>query len=382
MILRSIFLCSIFIGIISCSGSRIAEDKQPSFVSAQREVVIGNKHDTPNQQIKGGRYMADPSINDYLSKVGRNLAQYSELKSSPYKFEVINSSVPNVWALSDGIIGVSRGLLLMLNDEAQLAFILAHEIAHLTERHGFSQTPQQTQELQSDHYGIKHLSLAGYEPYAAVELQELFHRIATGQRAHSLGEFFSSHPPSTERIAANKKWAKDLPGSIRNREEHHQATARLRKSKSAYIYFEEARKLVPQLKYIKALSMVNKALGYEPRENLFWELQGHILNLQGNNQQSLNSYETAISLYPEYYSPWLAKGILLKKDGAMKQARSDITKSYQLFQTQIAAFHLGELALHFNENQLAIEYFTHVARYADGGPLAKKADAYLAALPR
>ena len=79
---------------------------------------------------------ADATVLEYVSEVGRRVAVASSRPELPYEFTVINSSEPNAWAMPGGKIGVTRGLLVQLESEDELAAVLGHQIAHAAARHG------------------------------------------------------------------------------------------------------------------------------------------------------------------------------------------------------------------------------------------------------
>jgi predicted Zn-dependent protease len=85
--------------------------------------------------MQGGDYSLDPALTAYVAGVGQKLAAVSD-RALPYEFVVLNSSVPNAWALPGGKIAVNRGLLMELQSEAELAAVLGHEIVHAAARHG------------------------------------------------------------------------------------------------------------------------------------------------------------------------------------------------------------------------------------------------------
>ena len=105
------------------------------FVSEASELKIGEQHYAPTRQGEGGDFTLDPELTAYVNEVGQKLAAVSDRKL-PYEFVVLNSSVPNAWALPGGKIAVNRGLLTELNNEAELAAVLGHEIVHAAARHG------------------------------------------------------------------------------------------------------------------------------------------------------------------------------------------------------------------------------------------------------
>ena len=85
--------------------------------------------------MQGGAYVVDPELNRYVREVGARLARASD-RALPYEFVVLNNSTPNAWALPGGKIAVNRGLLVELDNEAELAAVLGHEIVHAAARHG------------------------------------------------------------------------------------------------------------------------------------------------------------------------------------------------------------------------------------------------------
>ena len=196
-------------------------DRELALVSADQEIAIGEQQYAPSQQMQGGEYALDPELTTYVAGVGQKLAAVSD-RQLPYEFVVLNSSVPNAWALPGGKIAVNRGLLTELNSEAELAAVLGHEIVHAAARHGalamqrglllqgallatqvaaqrsdyggltvgaaslgaqlLTMRNSREAELESDLYGMRYMAAAGYDPSAAVTLQETFVRLSEQQR--------------------------------------------------------------------------------------------------------------------------------------------------------------------------------------------------------
>ena len=126
-------LCSIT--LYGCAVNPVTGKRQIRLVPESQELRIGKQQYLPSRQMQGGDYEVDPSLTDYVNSVGQRLAAVSDRKL-PYEFVVINNSVPNAWALPGGKIAVNRGLLLEMNNEAELAAVLGHEIVHAAARHG------------------------------------------------------------------------------------------------------------------------------------------------------------------------------------------------------------------------------------------------------
>ena len=123
--------------LTGCVINPVTGDRELALVSAEQEIAIGEQQYEPSQQMQGGEYTLDPELTSYVAGVGQKLAAVSD-RQLPYEFVVLNSSVPNAWALPGGKIAVNRGLLTELDSEAELAAVLGHEIVHAAARHGRS----------------------------------------------------------------------------------------------------------------------------------------------------------------------------------------------------------------------------------------------------
>ena len=132
-------LLSLCVTAIGCAVNPVTGENELSLVSVSQEIAIGEQQYGPSQQSQGGLYYLDPGLQSYVADVGMKLAKVSHQPDLPYEFVVINSAIPNAWALPGGKIAVNRGLLTELEDEAQLAAVLGHEIVHAAARHSAAQ---------------------------------------------------------------------------------------------------------------------------------------------------------------------------------------------------------------------------------------------------
>ena len=133
----------LFATLSACSTNPVTGKSELSLLSPAQEVSIGEQNYGPYQQQQGGAYAVDPELTLYVREVGMALARVSDRPGLPYDFVVLNSSVPNAWALPGGKIAINRGLLVLLEDEAQLAAVLGHEVVHAAARHSAQQMTQQ-----------------------------------------------------------------------------------------------------------------------------------------------------------------------------------------------------------------------------------------------
>ena len=118
---------------------------------------------------------------------------------------------------------------------------------------------------------------AGYDPMGAVELQQTFVNLSKDRKRNKLTELFASHPPSEERVEANRRHAATLPkGGIRGAARYQQVMRRLTETKPAYEAYDEATKAFADADFSEARRLANKALAMEPKEARFHSLLGDI----------------------------------------------------------------------------------------------------------
>ncbi len=398
-----------------CTVNPVTGESQFTIISPAQEVAIGAKQYGPSQQSQGGLYTVDPDLTVYVNDVGQKLASASERPNLPYEFVVLNSDTPNAWALPGGKIALNRGLLMQLEDEAQLAAVLGHEVVHAAARHSAQQMTQsmllgvsaqlatiagnqteygqligmgaqmgsalyqarygRDQELEADRYGMLYMARAGYEPEAAIELQETFVRLAEGKQSNWLDGMFASHPPSRQRVAENKIHAAKLTPGVRNKRAFQRAMKQVSQDQVAYRKHAEAIKAANNKEIDQALSLIAKARSLQPKEPLFLVTQGQLQLQKKHYKSALTSFHAAHKLYPEYFMPLLGSGIAAKQLKSYTRAVEDLTASHQILPTQSASFYLGEIQLAQGNKDDAIGYFRQSAQ--GGGELGKRAMAYL-----
>ena len=399
--MRQLFsiLAVIFL-LTGCGINPVTGERELSLVSEQKEIAIGNEQYLASQQMQGGAYNLDRELTRYVDTVGQRLAAVSD-RHLPYEFVVLNNSVPNAWALPGGKIAVNRGLLVELQNEAELAAVLGHEIIHAAARHGakgiergillqsvvhatgiaagsdysqlavggaslaaglISQKYSRDAERESDFYGMQYMSRAGYDPEAAVTLQETFVRLADNNNQNWLNGLFASHPPSMERVLANKQTLKQLPRGGELGQERYQAKiAPLRKTQDAYEAYDKGRKALQEGNYELANSLAAKALSFESREALFYGLKADTQYATKNYTNALSLYNNAIDRNSQFFQFYVQRGLTRKELGNLTGAEQDLQYSLRLLPTATAYNSLGEISLAKGQRQEAKKYFKAAA---------------------
>jgi predicted Zn-dependent protease len=181
------------------------------------------------------KLLKDPVINEYINRVGQNIVRNSDSKV-PFTIKVIDSDEMNAFALPGGFFYVNSGLILAADDEAELAGVMAHEIAHVAARHGTEQASKgqilkiasiplifvsggigygiqqaasafpltflkfsRGSEEEADYLGVQYLYKTGYDPSAMVRF---FEKLQAKEKAKpgSVSKLFSTHPTTGDRI--------------------------------------------------------------------------------------------------------------------------------------------------------------------------------------
>jgi len=208
--------------------------KGVNFYSLEKEIALGKQ--LASEVERQAKIINDPVIAEYVNRVGQNLVRNSDAKV-PFTIKVIDSEEVNAFALPGGFFFVNSGLILKAESEAELAGVMAHEIAHVACRHGTRQATKgdiaqiatiplifmggwtgyairqgmglaipmgflafsRGMEAEADYYGLQYMYKAGYDPTAFVDF---FEKIETLEKKKpgSVAKVFSTHPMTDDRI--------------------------------------------------------------------------------------------------------------------------------------------------------------------------------------
>ena len=404
--------------LAACAVNPVTGDRDLILVSGQQELAMGAENYAPLTQSQGGAYDVDPALNAYVRTVGERLAAVSDV-DLPYEFVIINNSVPNAWALPGGKIGINRGLLTEMQSEADLAAVLGHEIVHAAARHSAQQMSRgmllqglvvatsvatndssygnlavggagvaaqllstrygRSAELESDKYGMRYMSRAGYDPQGAVDLQKTFVRLSEGRNQDWLSGLFASHPPSQERVQANIETAAKLPpGGEIGVERYQLALKQTRDAMPAYEAYDNGRKALAEKKTDEALALAEKAVEMFPAEAHFHALRGDVRLMNKQYDMAVTNYDRAISRRDDFFYYYLQRGIAKHELGRDDAAAADLKQSIELLPTAPAHYTLGRIEARRGNRAAAIEHYKVVA--AAGGEYGKAASAELVRL--
>ena len=121
------------LSLAACAVNPVTGDRQLALVSEAQEIQIGREVASSAEQQFG--LVKDDALQAYVQSLGDKLARASERPDLPWTFRVVDEPTPNAFAAPGGFIYFTRGLLVMMRNEAELVSVLGHEIGHVTARH-------------------------------------------------------------------------------------------------------------------------------------------------------------------------------------------------------------------------------------------------------
>jgi predicted Zn-dependent protease len=387
--------------LAACSTNPVTGEKELMLVGEGTELSIGQQQYAPMRQAEGGDYTIDPALTAYVQRVGNRLAAVSDRKL-PYEFVVLNNTIPNAWSLPGGKIAVNRGLRTELKSESELAAVLGHEIVHAAARHSAQQMSRgmlaqggmlaaqvaasdsdygglymagaglaaqlalqkygRDAELESDRYGMEYMQRAGYDPRGAVTLQETFLRMSGNKQSSWFEGLFASHPPSQERLEANRKRAAKLPpGGEVGVEAYAAAMAKTIKAKPAYDAYDAGRKALKNKNADVALAKADEAIRLLPDEGHFYALRGDAFLVNKQLPAATQAYSDAIARNDRFFYYYLQRGLIAENRQQDGRARADLETSIKLLPTGAAYYALGQIASRARDLDAARQYYAKAA---------------------
>ena len=272
---QAVAVAILIVGQVGCTQVRnpATGELQYTSLTPTDERKLGQQEHPKALRQFGGAY-EDRALQAYVAGVGNQVKNASELGAEPFTFTLLDSEVVNAFALPGGYVYVTRGLVALANNEAELAGVLGHEVGHVTARHSaqrldraqlgqagtllaqlgglilggylggaegarlggetagqlgsagaqaWVQGYSREQEFEADQLGIRYLGAAGYEPgamatfLATLQADDAYRRRTEGggtDEASFLGDWFRSHPRTPERVArAVEATSAEMPGA-------------------------------------------------------------------------------------------------------------------------------------------------------------------------
>jgi predicted Zn-dependent protease len=224
-----------------------------TIVSVAQEIEIGREENV--QVRKQMAQLSDPQVRAYITRIGQQLARAAPGAKYPYSFTVANYREINAFSLPGGPVWLNRGVLHAAGNESQVAGVLAHEIAHIAQRHAADQMTKavlakwslsmlgamlgnsggagaaqvagalvtngvflkfsRDDEREADRVGLQIMTKAGWDPRGMIELFDLLRREAN-RNPSAVETFLSTHPSPQDRIAQLRAATTRTRGGIRD----------------------------------------------------------------------------------------------------------------------------------------------------------------------
>jgi len=296
-------------GAGGCATNPVTGRRQLMLMSADDEVRV-DRAQSPHQFSADYGAIRDPDLNAYIAEVGLSLARHTHRPQMPYSFRGVHASHVNAYAFPGGSIAVTRGLLLAMDTEAQLAGLLGHELGHVSARHTAERMTQaalaglvvagvalaaarkderygewalglggigaglllarysRDDERQADDLGLHYAVNAGYPPSGMIGLMNILRRLA-GRQPSAIEQMFASHPMSEERYRTAVERSRGpefataavLPD---RRERYLDATARLRAQAPAVEAIQQGDRVLAKGDFSAAAERYRAALAAVP----------------------------------------------------------------------------------------------------------------------
>jgi beta-barrel assembly-enhancing protease len=240
--------------------------------SIEKEVALGRQ--LAAEVDRQAKFVDDPVITEYINRVGQNVVLHSDAKI-PFTIKVIDSDEVNAFALPGGFFYVNKGLILAADNEAEVAGVMAHEIAHVAARHAMENQAKgmlaeigllagsiflggiggmlinnaaqfgallgfmkfnRSAESEADVLGVQYLYAAGYDPNA---MSTMFEKLSAKNKKKpgTISKLFASHPQSIDRMEATRVLVSRFP----EREEYVLSTSEFQRVKARLLRLSNAR---------------------------------------------------------------------------------------------------------------------------------------------
>ncbi len=329
--------------IAGCAADPVTGKSQLMLVSEQMEIDIDKKN-SPHQFSTDYGISQDQELNQYLESTGRKLSAVSHRPGMPYSFHPVNATYVNAYAFPGGSIGVTRGILLNLETEGQLAGLLGHEIGHVNARHTAEQMSKgvltqavlagisiyagyqapgydrllsqlgmlgagallaaysRDNEREADALGMTYMVGAGYGTDGFIDLMDMLNTLSK-HKVNAVELLFATHPMSDERYETALKtartryaYAKDRPVY---RERYMDYTASLRAIRGAVEEMQSGEKEMAKSDFAQAERHFKTALDRAPNDYAGLCMMTKCQLAQKKDREALAYAEKARQVYPE-----------------------------------------------------------------------------------
>ena len=369
----------------------------------------------PHQFSQDLGAIQDEAVNRYVAGIGQRMGALTHRPQMPYSYRVLNANYVNAYTFPGGAMGVTRGILADLDDEAQLAALLGHELGHVNARHAAQRQGQnlvaqaalaglnvaaqssdwgglmsmggqigasallagysREHEREADALGQEYLVKAGYPATGMVRLHQLL--VAEEKSAPSLLQtMFSTHPMSSERMQAAQA-AADSRYRISNsldarRERFMDSTASLRRIRPTIDACKNGETAMAARQYPKAQAEFQTALARTPRDYASNLRMAQCLQAQGQTAKAVDYADNAREIYPQEAQAYKLAGVLALQQRDAGRAYQNLDRFDRLVPGDAGITFLKGISLEgMGNRQAAAQHYAAYLRQSQQGNAAQ-----------
>ncbi|MGD8266996.1 MAG: M48 family metalloprotease [Desulfobacterales bacterium] len=339
--------------VTGCATNPVTGKSQIMLMSEKDEIAVDRQH-APKQISADYGVTQDRQLEDYIARTGKRLVPATHRPQMPYRFMVVNATYVNAYAFPGGSIAATRGILLKLDNEAELAALLGHELGHVNARHTAQQMSKATltqalvggaaamagtqsevfgdlagqlgaigagallasysrdNEREADDLGLRYMAAAGYNPEGFEGLMDML-RSLNRHRANAVELLFATHPMSEERyqtaIQAIRTNYPDAKGKPLYRERYRDHTAGLRRMAGAIEAMQNGEKEMAGQRFGAAEKQFHRALKQAPRDYSAHLLMAKCQYAQKRFARAEEYAREAQQIYPQEAQAHLIAGL-------------------------------------------------------------------------
>jgi predicted Zn-dependent protease len=296
--------------MVGCATNPVTGKSQFMLISEDDEIKLDKQNSIIQFSADFGP-VQDQKLNDYINRTGKNLAKQTHRPHLPYSFRGVNATYVNAYAFPGGSIAATRGILLALNNEAELAALLGHELGHVNARHTAQQMSKNVltqavvgsvsvlagtqgalygqlasqigaigsgallasysrdNEREADELGMEYMVRSNYSPKGMIGLMDMLQSLSK-HKPSAVELMFATHPMGEERYktvveTVNSKYKSALNHPL-YRERYMDNTARLRAQKEAIEEMQKGEKKLGKRNFSQADTHFRRALKKAPND--------------------------------------------------------------------------------------------------------------------
>jgi len=392
--------------LTGCAADPVTGKKQLMLVSEDQEIQIDKKH-SPYQFSADYGTVRDPQLAAYMERIGKSVAAKTHRPHMPYDFKVVNATYINAYAFPGGSIAATRGILLTMKNEAELAALLGHELGHVNARHTAEQMSkgQITQtvvgglaaiagtqgklygdiaaqigsigagallasysrenEHEADRLGLEYMAKAGYGSKGFVGLMDMLNNL-NKHKTSTLELLFATHPMSSERyriaverVQESYQYAADKP---LHRERYMDHLAGLRKIEPAIKKLQAGERAMAKKQFPQAEKEYAAALKLAPQDYAGLVMMAKCQLVQKKYAAAQRYADRAKAAYPEEAQGYHLAGYAKIKEKKFDAALADFNSYDRILPGNAGIVFLKGVSYEGmqNQEQAARQYYNYL----------------------